>query len=149
MASFLGEFRDVLQKGEDLPSLPAVVFELYAALDDDLVSVDQIASIIERDPGLATRLLRLANSAAFNCGDPIGDLTGAVHLLGVRQVRALCIALSVTNMFQTRSGGLLGTDFWDHSAGVAVAARELGLCLGYHEIAAGELYVAGLLHDVG
>lgn len=149
MANFLREFRYVLAKGDDLPSLPSVVFELYSVLNNDMSSGASIAEIIERDPAMATKLLRLANSAAFNCGSPIGDVAGAIQLLGIRQVRAMCVALSVTNMFSSRDGGLVGTAFWEHSAGVANTARSLARCLQYTHVSAGELYVAGLLHDVG
>ncbi len=149
MANFLAEFRDILAKGDDLPTLPGVVLELQAALDDELVSGGRIASIINRDPPLATRLLRLANSAAFNCGTAVGEVHTAIQLLGFRQVRALCIALAVVNAFSHRRDGLIHGSFWQHSAGVALAARELARCLGYSEIPLEHLYMGGLLHDVG
>ncbi len=149
MANFLTEFRDILAKGDDLPTLPGVVRELQAALDDEFVSGGRIASIINRDPPMATRLLRLANSAAFNCGTAVGEVNTAIQLLGFRQVRALCIALAVVNAFSHRRDGLIHGSFWQHSAGVAFAARELARCLGYSEIPLEQLYMGGLLHDVG
>ena len=149
MANFLAEFRDILEKGDDLPTLPVVVLELQAALDDELVSGGRIASIINRDPALATRLLRLANSAAFNCGTAVGEVNVAIQLLGFRQVRALCIALAVVNVLSNRRDGLIHGSFWQHSAGVALVARELARCLGYSEIPLEHLYMGGLLHDVG
>jgi putative nucleotidyltransferase with HDIG domain len=129
--------------------LPAAVLELHAALDDERISHGEIAAIIYRDPPLATRLLRLANSAAFNRGQPVGDVSGAVHLLGIRQVRALCVALSVVNAFSGRRGALPHQSFWQHSVGVAVVARELGRQLGCGGLPPEQLYIGGLLHDVG
>ncbi len=149
MAQFISEFLDVLAKGDDLPTLPIAVLELHAALDDDLASDSKVAEIINRDPPLATRLLRLANSAAFNRGTPVGEVRGALQLLGLRQVRALSVALAVVSAFSTRKGRLDHESFWQHSAGVAFAARELARCVGYSESSPEQLYVGGLLHDVG
>ena len=149
MANFLGEFRDVLAMGKDLPTLPGVVLELHTALDDELVSQTEISGIINRDPPLATRLLRLANSAAFNCGTPVGDVSSAIQLLGVRQVRLLCVALSVVKVFSNGQGVLEHRSFWRHSAAVARAVRELARRLGYTGTPLAHLYIGGLLHDVG
>jgi putative nucleotidyltransferase with HDIG domain len=149
MTSFVAELRDVLARGQDLPTFPAVALELHSALDSETLSDSQVAAIVSRDPPLATRLLRLANSAAFNRGAPVGEVTQAVRVLGLRQVRALCTALAVVGAFSKRRGGLPLKSFWFHSAGVAFAARELAGCLGYRHLAPEQLYVGGLLHDIG
>ena len=66
MAIFFEELTKMLLKGEDLPSLPDVVLQLHGALDDDMVGDAQIADIVERDPAIAARLLRISNSALLS-----------------------------------------------------------------------------------
>ncbi len=149
MSSFLGELRDVLTRGDDLPTLPAVVFELHGVLENENTSQHEVAAVIQRDPALATRLLRLANSATFNRGSPVGSVDQAVQLLGLKQVGALCLALSVVNAFNRGSGRLDYPSFWEHSAGVALAAVRLAASCGYSQIPSEQLYVGGLLHDIG
>ena len=149
MTGFIDEFRDVLERGRDLPTLPQVVLELHAALDNEMVSHGEIAAIVNQDPPLATRILRLANSAAFNVGTPIGDIGSAMHLLGIRHVRVLCVALSIVNVFSGARGVLNHRSFWGHSTAVALTVRELARCLGYSGVPHEHLYVGGLLHDVG
>ncbi len=149
MANFLDEFRDILARGDDLPTPPSVVLELQASLDDEMVSGGKIATIINRDPSMVTQLLRAANSAAFNCGTAVGEVDTAIRVLGFRQVRAMCIGLAVVRAFSVRRHGPIGGSFWHHSTGVALVARELSRCLGYSEIPPEEVYVGGLLHDVG
>lgn len=149
VSNFLAEFRQVLAIGDDLPTLPSVMLELQATLEDELASDGQIAVIIERDPPLATRLLRLANSAAFNLGTPIGEVRQAIQLLGHRQVRLLGVALSIVNTLSIRRGVLDLRSFWHHSAAVAAAVQKLARCLGYSGLPPEQLYVGGLLHDVG
>ncbi len=149
MSSFLGELRDVLTRGDDLPTLPAVVFELHGVLENENTSQHEVTAVIQRDPALATRLLRLANSATFNRGSPVGSVDQAVRLLGLKQVGALCIALSVVNAFNQGSGRLDHASFWEHSAGVALAAVRLAESCGSSQIPPEQLYVGGLLHDIG
>ncbi len=46
MASFICEFREVLARGDDLPTLPAIVLELHATLDNELVSQQEVSAVI-------------------------------------------------------------------------------------------------------
>ncbi len=149
MADFLGEFREVLARGEDLPTLPNLVFELHAALDQEDVRTNSVAAIIEKDPALATRLLRVANSSAFYRGTEIASVGSAIQMLGLNQVRALSFALAVVSAFSGRRGGLGLRSFWHHSAAVATTARNLALCIRAGKVAPDEAYLGGLLHDVG
>ncbi|MEO8450987.1 MAG: HDOD domain-containing protein [Gemmatimonadota bacterium] len=149
MAKFIEEFRAVMATGGDLPTLPGVVLELQAALDDDLSSGERVADIIRRDPAMATRLLRVANSSAFNTGSPVSSLDAALRLLGFRQVRSICMGIAVMGAFNRRGSGLLDQRFWQHSVAVATLTRELARGLRYTALPLDELYVGGLLHDVG
>jgi len=94
-------------------------------------------------------LLRLANSAAFNQGHPVGSVSHAVQLIGLTHVGALCVALAVVNAFSDRRGGLGHRAFWQHCAGVAFVARDLAGHIGYDKVAAEQMYIGGLLHDIG
>lgn len=149
MVDFLGDFREVLTRGEDLPTLPNLVFELHSALDREDVRTSVVAEIIERDPALATRLLRVANSSAFNRGTQIDSVGGAIQMLGLNQVRALSMALAVVNAFSQRRGGLALRSFWQHSAAVAFLARSLAQTIRAGKVAPDQAYLGGLLHDVG
>ena len=104
MSSIIHGMRDLVAKGENLPTLPTVVFQLHGILDKETAGAADVASVIERDPSLTARLLRTANSAAFTRGsEPVGAVSVAVARLGVSQVRAICIALAVVKAFGGRS----------------------------------------------
>lgn len=144
--------RDLLAKGDNLPTLPTVVFQLHRVLDDERSGASDVAGIIERDPALTARLLRAANSAAFARpgGDRVGSVSAAVSRMGVNQVRAVCIVLAVVKAFSSRAGGLDHQEFWIHSAAVGMMARRLWERLGTDPtISSDDIYVAGLLHDAG
>ena len=151
MPYIINGMRDLLAKGENLPTLPTVVFQLHKVLDSETAGANDVAAIIERDPALTARLLRAANSAAFHRGgDRIGSVLTAVSRLGINQVRAICIVLAVVKAFRTRTGGLNHEAFWIHSAAVGMTARTLWEDFGQPgEVTSDDVYVAGLLHDAG
>lgn len=150
MAVFIEELTYILLKGEDLPTLPDVVLQLHGALDDDLVGDIQIADIVDRDPAIAARLLRIANSALLSRGDEVVTVLNAVKRLGVRQIRSVCLVVAVVKSFQYQEGAFDHRRFWEHCAAVGRIARTLGRCIGIKEpVNPDDLYIAGLLHDVG
>ncbi len=151
MPYIINGMRELLAKGENLPTLPTVVFHLHRVLDDERAGAADVAAIIERDPSLTARLLRAANSAAFSRpGERIASVHAAVARLGVNQVRAVCIVLAVVKAFKSRQGGLDHQAFWVHSAAVGMIARRLWERFGEDPAISGDdVYVAGLLHDAG
>lgn len=151
MPSFIERLRDLLESGQNLPTLPEVVLLLHAAIDDEMVDVSAVAEIIERDPALTARLLRVANSAYyFRGGDAIGSVPNAVGRLGLGQVRALCLALGVVRAFGMGGGALDHRAFWAHSAAVGMTANKLwSLSGGTGPFTPDDIYAAGLMHDIG
>ncbi len=150
MSTFREGLQALIQSGKDLPTLPTVVFQLSKALADENVGGQQIAAIIERDVALTTRVLRVANSSAFAGADRISSISAAVNRLGMKQVQRLCVVQAVVQAFESRQRGLDYKQFWVHSAAVGILAEQLWLRLG--EVSStlpDDVYVAGLLHDVG
>ncbi len=151
MPYIINGMRDLLERGDNLPTLPTVVFQLHRVLDDERAGAADVAGIIEKDPALTARLLRAANSAAYSRGgDRLGSVSAAVARMGVNQVRTVCIVLAVVKAFAHREGGLDHEAFWIHSAAVGVTARRLWGQYGDNpSITVEDAYVAGLLHDTG
>ena len=150
MALFFEELTTMLLKGEDLPTLPDVVFQLHRALDDDLVGDTQIADIVDRDPAIASRLLRIANSALLSCGVEVTTVLNAVKRLGIRQIRSICLVVAVVKSFRYSESAFDHRHFWEHSAAVGRVAQTLGRHITNKGLVNhDDLYVAGLLHDVG
>jgi HD-like signal output (HDOD) protein len=134
-----------------LPTLPTIVLQLHRVLDDPDAGASEVAAVIEQDPALTVRLLRAVNSSAFaRSGPPISSVTGAVSMLGVNQVRAVCVVLAVMKAFGGPASRFDARVFWTHSATVAQLARELWDRVGLaRSVTPDDAYVVGLLHDVG
>lgn len=147
--TFRDELADFIRSGSELPALSSTVIELQAALAQDEVSEPAVLDVVERDPALAARLLRMANSAAYSRGDSLASLTAAVRRLGFRQVQAMAMAMGVRNAFDSKANVLHPEPFWRHCASVAATARLLALKMPKGGIAPDDAYTAGLLHDAG
>jgi len=65
-----------------LPSLPAVVAHLIKVVSSPETSAEDAAEIIEKDPALTTRVLRLANSAFYGMPRSVSSVQSAVVILG-------------------------------------------------------------------
>ncbi|MDX2191772.1 MAG: HDOD domain-containing protein [Gemmatimonadales bacterium] len=148
---FLVRLHQLLKSGEELPTLPTVVFEVQALLEGDRATTHAVAELLERDPALASRLLRAANAAAaMGRGGPVTSIAPAIQRLGLNAVWGLCLVASVVDAFRKGSGAFEHEKFWQHSTAVGTVARALWRELPLPEDGTpDELYVAGLLHDAG
>jgi len=75
----------IMEKVSFFPSMPRAGVKLRALLAEKDVSLDEIERILRHDPGLATNVLRLANSAFFGVPRKVSSLKHAVMLLGVKR----------------------------------------------------------------
>ena len=64
-----------LESGKLLPSLSPLTMRLIELASDDNSSLNDIAALIEKDPSLTIRILKLANSVFFRYGNPVKTRT--------------------------------------------------------------------------
>jgi HD-like signal output (HDOD) protein len=122
---------------------------LLAALCDLRADADVIASLVDREPGLAARVLRVANSAFYGHARNITTVGSALLVLGFDAVRGIAAAACMDRGLQRPGEGTaidLGA-IVRHSLGTAVAAEHLAR-LAQRDLA-GEAFIAGLLHNLG
>ena len=137
------DLRNRIEKLGDLPTLPHVVQRLAAMIGRPTVSTEEIGAIIEKDQVLAAKVLRLANSPFYGFPSRIGSVAHAVIVLGFNVVKGLTLCASALSIM--KDAGM--DQLWRHSLGVAITANLLAARLGIKNPE--ELFVAGLLHDIG
>ena len=131
-----------------LPSLPTVLLRVGELLNDPRTSAMNLSRVILEDQALTGRLLRLVNSAFYGFPRRIATITEVLNILGFYQVRNLLLSVTVMDLLENEEAAEFSpVRLWEHSVGTAVAAGLLArqLCPEDRE----ELFVAGLLHDVG
>jgi putative nucleotidyltransferase with HDIG domain len=134
---------------EDLPTLPRTVLKIAEMVNNPKSSAKDLSRIITDDQILTARLLKLVNSSFYGFPQRISTVTGAIVLLGFDAIRNLLLTTSVFDLFGSKNGNgrHKHEKFWDHSLGCAVGAKVIGHHLRHDKVE--ELFVAGLLHDIG
>jgi len=131
-----------------LGSYAEVLAEIEEVLSDPSTTLSTVGEIIEKDPDLTARLLKLGNSSFFGFPSRIETVSETISLIGIQQVQDLINVATVVQIFDGLPPDLVNMEtFWKHSLGCGVAARLLAMA---RRVPKPEKYfVAGLLHDVG
>ncbi|MBL4744150.1 MAG: HDOD domain-containing protein [Cycloclasticus sp.] len=140
---------DFLTGEIDLCSPPEIFMRVSQALDDQNKQAQDIANIIEQDPSLAVRMLKIVNSAFFGFPATVKTISRAVTILGHREIRLLVMTTSVVEKFSNMPNSLLDMrEFWGHSLKVALFSKYLA---EQHpkKRQLSSAFISGLLHDIG
>jgi len=140
---------DLLQGDVRLASPPEVYARLRKLVDDPQSTTGMLAEVIEHDPGLSARILKLANSAFFALPQEVDSIAEAVSIVGVHELQDLVLATEVIQHFDNIPGELVDIySYWRESQRCAVLARQFARLLPQKK--EGEsLFLAGLLHGIG
>jgi putative nucleotidyltransferase with HDIG domain len=125
-----------------VPTIPSVLKQLSTVIENPKISLNEISQFVSQDPALTTKILQMVNSALYGFPGRISSVNHAVMLLGMNVVKGLLLSVSVFEIMHKAMIGLR-----EHSIGVAIASKVLAQKKGLKEPE--EVFVAGLLHDVG
>ena len=140
---------------QNIPTLPKIIFELEKILRDPNKGTNAAAALIQDDPAMMFRILKVVNSAYYGLPNHIDNIRQAVMLLGFEAVKRLALTTAVFSTFRMQEGrrDFDREAFWRHSISTSVAMQAL------HEtilprlkpslITAEALHLTGLTHDIG
>lgn len=138
----------LVNKSLELVSPPNTYSQIDGLLQDPNSSIDDISAVINTDPALATRLLKVVNSPFYGFPSQINTISRAITIVGTRELTHLVLATSVINAFKGIPSSLINmTEFWRHSLACAIAARYLAKKCGHR--ATERYFISGLLHNIG
>ena len=133
----------------EISSIKTIVSGIIRLINDPESSVKDFKEIIEIDPPLTGKLLRLANSAYYAPRKEICEIQQAMIWVGFDALKELAISQKVYEVFEGSSlvDGFSRNALWRHCVAVAL----LGKLIYRREFGEkGEnIYVGGLLHDIG
>jgi len=131
-----------------LPEVPTIIFKLNDTIADPFSSSDDIAQVINKSPGLAAQLLRIVNSAFYGFPSRIDSISRAVTVIGSKEISALAAGITTMEIFKDIPRNVFDTQaFTHHSLTCGVLARILAA--GGNIRNTEQLFVSGLLHDIG
>jgi diguanylate cyclase (GGDEF)-like protein len=138
---------DQLKLSGQLPSPRGVALAVLELSRRENATLGEIARVVQTDPALSGRLIKLANTAS-HIARPVVSVQEAVVRQGMSTVRQLALGFSLLDQF--RNGACAAFDYqeyWSHSLLMALSLQALGARV--HVAAADELFVCGLLAQVG
>jgi len=151
--SRFAELQSKLRQGEIvLPSVPAILDQLRALVEDPRSSIDQIADVVERDSRMAADLLRMANSVQFTHMPRATNIKTAVTRLGLKHVSNLARTIFLQGLCNVGNGPYreLLASVWRRSVARGVSMRALCDLIDPSMGVDGDTaYLIGLMADVG
>jgi len=136
-----------LKLSGQLPSPRGVALAILELSRRENATLGEIARVVQTDPALSGRLIKLANTAS-HVARPVVSIQEAVVRQGMATVRHLALGFSLVDQY--RDGACEAFDYkgyWSHSLLMALCMQALGTRV--HVAAADELFVCGLLAQVG
>jgi len=133
---------------KNLPTLPHILLRLIKACNQTKGSLSEVSKIIEKDPSLSSKILRLVNSAYYGLPRKIKKMDSAVALLGTTAIKNVAISASIYEAFKVKSHSIFNLKrYWWHSLRTGILAKRFSQELNYST--PDEAFLTGLLHDIG
>ena len=110
-----------------LAPMPMIVAEVMRITDDPESNMRDLEDSISRDPVVAARVFKIANSSFYCRGALARTLTDALTRVGMRSVRTLVMAASAGQVLDAHDRGYVG---------LSRSEQE-------------EIFLDGLVHDIG
>ncbi len=143
----LGQLKSKLKASLNFPSPPAIAQQIIALARDPNTDISQVATAISRDPALAAKLLRVANSALYSRQRKSTNLRQALIVLGLQGATTLALGFSLVGTYMgLKSNGVDYDRYWRRAILGASAARCFGAL--QNASAVDDIFLAALLQDI-
>jgi len=145
-------YQEKIEQITSLPTLPAVVQKLTTLLQDPHTSAEEVGKAITIDQSLASKVLKLVNSAFYGFPGRISTITHAIVILGFSTIKNIVLTASIFDAFKNfedKTNSFKLNDFWYHSIACGAAAQAIAKSLPHTKFSKEEFFIAGLVHDIG
>ncbi|GMQ79619.1 MAG: HDOD domain-containing protein [Thermodesulfobacteriota bacterium] len=139
----------ILRTLDDLPAMPHIVQKAQGIMSRPDSNIKELARVIELEQAIATRVLKLANSAYYGLSGKVSSVQHASVLLGYKALGDMISIAGISNLMSKDLKGyqLDSGDLWRHSIAVAFGSRNIANRKNteFGSVA----FFAGLIHDAG
>jgi len=135
---------------DKIPTFQESVHRILALTTSPDCSAKDLVQVIEHDPILTIKVLKLVNSAYFGLSQEVTSVNHSVVYVGINTIKNVAISVATTGALpKSNKAGLNMNRFWEHSLAVGVIAKLLAENKGVGKNEQANYFVAGLLHDIG
>ncbi len=142
------QLQETLARCRSLPSPPGIAMQVVALAQDPDAGVSEVADLVQKDPALAARILRAANSPLYARNREITNVRQALMLLGLHATLSLALGFSlVAGLKEDGDSRIDYPAFWRHAVLSAMISRMLAEHLRLDR--AEDVFLMALLQDIG
>ncbi len=134
---------------EEMPLLAGAARRLQAVCADDAAGLAEVSEVILADTAMTTRVLKLANSSTYHAAAkmPVTTVSRATVILGVQTIAHICLSMRILDDLLNHSQQQPLLRVLALGLRTAVLSRQLWQLVQPRH--AEEVFIAGLLHDLG
>ncbi|MCL2063072.1 MAG: HDOD domain-containing protein [Candidatus Cloacimonetes bacterium] len=143
---FLNELLSLTIQNQGMFFTLNILTEYKKAISNPETSVGKIASIIEKDPGLTSSSLKMANSSFYGFSKSVHTVKQAISILGYKTLEKILLTQAMKTSFLSQKLPFMN-ELWKHSLTTAIASHQIALMI--NPILAEQAFIVGLLHDLG
>ena len=134
---------------KDLPPMPQAVIKIQQLMADPNSGTKQVSDVIESDQAIATKVLKIANSAFYGLSGKVSSIKHASIVLGYQTLGEIVNMAGFSGVLEKKMPGYgyEAEDLWKHSLSVALISKMIATKKNKNMV--NEAHTAGLIHDVG
>jgi HD-like signal output (HDOD) protein len=134
---------DIVQQFDSIKTLPRLYNELNLCIQRDK-SIEEITGIIERDPAIASNVLRIANSAFYAA--KTGSIQQAIMYIGLNNLKQIVLSYEISQMKEQMFSKC--EFIWTHSNRTNLIFQDL-YSKYFKTKVPSIISAAGIVHDIG
>lgn len=133
---------------DKMPAFPRSVQRVLELARDSNGNQRSLVDVINRDPVLTLKVLKIVNSAYYGLSTPITSVGQSVVYLGFNAIKNLALSFAAIGILpKANAAGFNGQQYLLHSLATAEIAKHLAIKVP--TVDPMDCFIAGLLHDFG
>lgn len=131
-----------------LPFQPQVLSAVLQLRDDTRMDFIELDRLLRADQNIASVILKMANSSFYSRGQEIRTLPQAIGMIGFRTIVSIVSAASAKSIFLSGNYARFRRFVWQHSLVTSIMGKIICEQMHWKQLAE-EVFIGGLLHDIG
>lgn len=141
------DLASLLNNDIKLPSPPNIALRLMDEMKKEHFLFSDIARIIQLDPALTAKVLRIVNSSFYSLPQKVTSIERALAILGVHAVKNIALSFTLIDGLNLKPSNSFNiTYFWKRALVSAVGSE---LFAGFLNVYDNDIFITALLQNLG
>ena len=143
--------KKIKNKIELLPPFPSVIHEIEDLINSKKSSASDFEEVIKKDQVITAKVLKIVNSPFFSLQRKISTISESVAYIGFDTLRSVVYSAFTSKLLNVDllTYGYKRNELWKHSYLTACFSKEISKHFDYSSKSQEEMFIGGLLHDIG